>query len=69
MPCIVAADLESSLGLQVLIIDFADTFCLREEIVLEYIKFDFHKPKHVCLLFFYFGLKDFFLFVIEVLHD
>lgn len=42
MPCMAAVDLESSLGLQVLTIDFADTFCLVEEIVLEYIQFDFH---------------------------
>lgn len=37
MPCMAAADLESLQGLQVLTIDFADTFCLMEEIVLEYI--------------------------------
>lgn len=37
MPCLAAVDLESSLGLQVLTMDFADTFCLMEEIVLQYI--------------------------------
>lgn len=37
MPCMAAVDLESSLRLQVVTIDFADTFCLMEEIVLEYV--------------------------------
>lgn len=37
MPRMAAGDLEPSLGLQVLTIDFADTFCLMEETVLEYI--------------------------------
>lgn len=50
MPCVAAVDLQSSLRLQVLTIDFPNTFRLMEEIVTEYIFFYFVKPKHECLV-------------------
>lgn len=64
-----AVDLESSLGLQVLTIDFADTFCLVEEIVLNTYNLIFINLSMLVWCFF-FGLMGFLcLFVTKVLHD
>jgi len=45
-----ATDLQPSQRLPVLTIDFANTFCSIEEIVIEYVIFYFLQPKHDCLV-------------------